>query len=160
MCSTCLNINVKHSKHNTIAPENKCALQIDMWCDPKWVIWQTTFIWVFYWWYWNTQPDSHYIRYTTPSVLKSTTLSTPEGHWLRCACKVMYTTRSPSLPGTTVNTPRWPWMCPPDRQWQGTFDCPLPWCTSMALSCRVLTVGCCSTTVAHYSTTLQPTCSY
>ena len=29
------------------------------------------------------QPDSHYIRYTAVSVLKSTTLRTPEGHWLR-----------------------------------------------------------------------------
>ena len=70
------------------------------------------------------------------------------------------TTRSPLLPGTTVNTPQWPWMCPPGRQWQGTFDCPLPWGTSIALGCRVPTVGHCSTTVAHYSTTLQPTCSY
>ena len=33
----------------------------------------------------NTQPDSHYIRYTAVSVLRSTTLSTPEGHWLTCA---------------------------------------------------------------------------
>ena len=33
----------------------------------------------------HTQPDSHYIRYTAASVLKSTTLSTPEGHWLTCA---------------------------------------------------------------------------
>ena len=32
-----------------------------------------------------TQPDSHYIRYTAASVLRSTTLSTPEGHWLTCA---------------------------------------------------------------------------
>ena len=32
-----------------------------------------------------TQPDSHYIRYMAASVLKSTTLSTPEGHWLTCA---------------------------------------------------------------------------
>ena len=32
-----------------------------------------------------TQPDSHYIRYTAASVLRSTTLSTPEGHWLMCA---------------------------------------------------------------------------
>ena len=33
----------------------------------------------------STQPDSHYIRYTAASVLRSTTLSTPEGHWLTCA---------------------------------------------------------------------------
>ena len=33
----------------------------------------------------DTQPDSHYIRYMAASVLKSTTLSTPEGHWLTCA---------------------------------------------------------------------------
>ena len=33
----------------------------------------------------HTQPDSHYIRYTAASVLKSTTLRTPEGHWLTCA---------------------------------------------------------------------------
>ena len=32
-----------------------------------------------------TQPDSHYIRYTAASALRSTTLSTPEGHWLTCA---------------------------------------------------------------------------
>ena len=32
-----------------------------------------------------TQPDSHYIRYTAASVLRRTTLSTPEGHWLTCA---------------------------------------------------------------------------
>ena len=35
--------------------------------------------------YHRTQPDSHYIRYTAASVLRSTTLSTPEGHWLTCA---------------------------------------------------------------------------
>ena len=29
-----------------------------------------------------TQTDSHYIRYTAASVLKSTTVSTPEGYWL------------------------------------------------------------------------------
>ena len=28
-----------------------------------------------------------------------------------------------------------PWMCPTGRQWQGTFDCPLPWGTLMALGC-------------------------
>ena len=107
----------------------------------------------------STQPDSHYIRYTAASVLKSTTLSTlkdigwgVQGKW--------GTTRSPSLPDATVNTPQWPWMCPPGRQWQGTFDCPLAWCTSVALGCRVPTVGCHSTTVAHYSTTPQPMCSY
>ena len=33
----------------------------------------------------TTQPNSHYIRYTAASVLRSTTLSTPEGHWLTCA---------------------------------------------------------------------------
>ena len=54
---------------------------------------------------------------------------------------------------TTVNTSPWPWMCSPGRQWQGTFDCPLPWCTSMALGCCVLTVGRGSTMVAHYRTT-------
>ena len=32
-----------------------------------------------------TQPDSHYIRYTAASVLKSTMLSAPEGRWLTCA---------------------------------------------------------------------------
>ena len=31
---------------------------------------------------------------------------------------------------------------------------------SVALGCRVLTVGCHSTMVAHYGTTPQPTCSY
>ena len=93
----------------------------------------------------STQPDSHYIRYTAASVLRRTTLSTPEGHWLTC---------------TTVSTPQWHWMCSPGRQWQGTFDCPLPWGTSMALGCHVPTVGRCSTTVAHYGTTLQSTCSY
>ena len=70
------------------------------------------------------------------------------------------TMRCSLLPGTTVNTPQWPWMCPPGKQWQGTFDCPLPWGTSMALGCYVPTVGRCSTTVAHYGTPLQPTCSY
>ena len=34
----------------------------------------------------GTQPDSHYIGHTAASVLKRTTLSTPEGHWLMCAC--------------------------------------------------------------------------
>ena len=29
-----------------------------------------------------TQPDSHYIRYPAANVLKRTTLSTSEGHWL------------------------------------------------------------------------------
>ena len=33
----------------------------------------------------TTQPDSHYVRYTAASVLKSTTLSTPEENWLTCA---------------------------------------------------------------------------
>ena len=33
----------------------------------------------------DAQPASHYIRYTAASVLRSTTLSTPEGHWLMCA---------------------------------------------------------------------------
>ena len=32
-----------------------------------------------------TQPDSHYIRYTAASVLRRTTQSTPDGHWLTCA---------------------------------------------------------------------------
>ena len=50
----------------------------------------------------HTQPDSHYIRYPAASVLRSTTLSTPEdtgwhvhGKW--------GTMHSPLLPGTTVN---------------------------------------------------------
>ena len=47
-------------------------------------------------------------------------------------------------------------MCPPSRQWQGTFDCSLPRCTSKALSCCALQEGYCSATVAHHSTTLQP----
>ena len=38
----------------------------------------------------STQPDSHYFRYTAASVLRSTTLSTPEGHWLTCAWSVRY----------------------------------------------------------------------
>ena len=43
--------------------------------------------------YWSTtQPDSHYIRYTAASVLRSTTLSTPEEHWLTCAWLVRYYT--------------------------------------------------------------------
>ena len=32
----------------------------------------------------TTQPDSHYIRCTAANVLKRTTLSTPESHWLMC----------------------------------------------------------------------------
>ena len=100
-----------------------------------------------------SQPNSHYIRYRAASVLRSTDTGwRVHGKW--------GTTRSPSLPGNTVNTPQWPWMCPPGRQWQGTFDCPLPWCTSMAIGCRVLSVGHHSTTVTHYGNTLQPMCSY
>ena len=54
-------------------------------------------------------------------------------------CMVKWgTTGSPSLMCTTVNTPQWPCMCPPGKQWQSTFDCPLPWCTSRALGCRAL----------------------
>ena len=34
------------------------------------------------------------------------------------------TTRSQELLCTTVNTPQWPWMCPPGRQQQGTLDVP------------------------------------
>ena len=52
------------------------------------------------------------------------------------------------------------WMCPPGTQQRGAVACPLPWCTSMALGCRVPTVGHCSTTVAHCGTALQPMCSY
>ena len=32
-----------------------------------------------------TQPDSHYIRYTAASVMKSTTPCTSKAHWLMCA---------------------------------------------------------------------------
>ena len=88
----------------------------------------------------TTQPNSHYTKYTAASVLKSATLSTSEGH---------------SLPCTMVNTRQWPRMCPPGRQRQGTVDCPLPWCTSKSLGCRMLQKGCCTGCPRMFYTVFQ-----
>ena len=134
----------------------------------------------------HTQSNFHYIRYIVPSVLHSHILN-PQVHVDQCTKKYctkfswriladnfaysnLGTMRSLLLMCTTVNTAHWPWkfngsmvwhtleVCPQAcRQWQGTFKCPLPWCTLMALCWWVPKWDCQSTTVAYHCTTPQPT---
>ena len=83
------------------------------------------------------------------SPFSSFSLSPPAEFW--CG------DRRHAAPLPTACSPQWPWMCPPGRQPQCTFNCPLSWCTSVASGRHSLAYSR-ATAVVHCSTTLQPTC--